>query len=662
MTRVTRSASRNVRGLLMPEVVAVISVLLPELVMHSILQTAATAAFVLWASGLAVAWAESPTEPPPTGGDFEPSGEGIGERIAISSDRYINIHRQAENKGIGPVRHYYHRPLFILKTNPKPIEGFPSIVLDAPRKSEGKTFITIGLITTTKYFQELARAFVIKNDDELKQPGVQASLNQIKVHSWPIKTLIVKLVDPFSDEMLGEWMSQPLTAAPPTIRVPIGLSDQNLERFMKYAHDGTLEFRFSYIWKNKRQDYAVAISAASREINKAFEQSIASLNLTSSSQVFQSQANQLRSVLADKLATAVVATNTALIPLVQSKLLDQVLTSETVDITRISDEKLLDAIYGYLKPLLETTQRNTTTTDKETKTTENNIKMSLNAPTGGAATFNVSPEVMNKIENAHEVKFTYDATKQSYVPVSIKVYKLSSLSDERTTQIVTRAFLVQGGNNNLEEDTPIPSNFTDKLVDMGEQSQKASNFDGMLPGMAFCYFGSEIPTGYLEISPENKWPDAAWVPPKLKGKFMPLSHDSLIGITRFNNEVGTVWNSGVIDIGSIDVPADGLNVQQAHDDSQHLMLAPEQKILDDCEHFFDIPHPPCQKIRDAAQRNSLSVLGAGSHTNDIVLSRTVPGLKLNGIAGSAKAKVPPVALTSRATLPKNIRCRLIVKE
>jgi hypothetical protein len=68
--------------------------------------------------------------------------------------------------------HYFHKPLFILKTVPTPFNGYPNIVVQQPRVMGNKTYLTFGIILTTPQFQEDAKAFVILHDPDSKFPAV----------------------------------------------------------------------------------------------------------------------------------------------------------------------------------------------------------------------------------------------------------------------------------------------------------------------------------------------------------------------------------------------------------------------------------------------------------------------------------------------------------
>ena len=318
------------------------------------------------------------------GGTIEPEVTGIGAKISIADERYIAIHRQSRNQNVGPVVHYFHRPLFILKTNPHPLAGYPPIVVSPPRQIGEKTFITFGLILTTPQFQEDARGYVIANDPELKQPGSHVSFNDIRVDGWPITTLTIKLVEPLTGTVLGEWISPSLEAASPSVLFPIGMSAASLDLFKQYAASGDLVFAFSYTFHNVRQQYAASWSTAAREVNQALQQTITSVNLAPGSPIFQTQANQFRNELSTKLFTTISASSAALVPLVQSQLADHYLVAQTVNIDGIQDKALMDAIYGYLKPLLQTatnkrTEENSTTTTHEHGTT---VKLGAKASIG----------------------------------------------------------------------------------------------------------------------------------------------------------------------------------------------------------------------------------------------------------------------------------------
>src|ERR1700722_11359959 len=67
-------------------------------------------------------------------GDLEPEVTGIGKKMSIAGLRYIDIHRQSRNQNEpGPIVHYFHKPLFILKTAATPYRRLPKIVITQPR-------------------------------------------------------------------------------------------------------------------------------------------------------------------------------------------------------------------------------------------------------------------------------------------------------------------------------------------------------------------------------------------------------------------------------------------------------------------------------------------------------------------------------------------------
>src|SRR5262249_51828482 len=162
---------------------------------------------------------------------------------------------------------YFHKRLFILQTNSDPIQGFPDIVMAQPRTIGKKTYLTFGLILSTPQFREDARAFVIANDPELKIPGRQIDLNNIRIDRWPIITLDVKVIEPLSGSVLGRWLSPPLEAAGSIIEVPVGFDNESLELFKRLASTGDIQFMFSYTFTNIRVQFAVSISKTTRQIN-----------------------------------------------------------------------------------------------------------------------------------------------------------------------------------------------------------------------------------------------------------------------------------------------------------------------------------------------------------------------------------------------------------
>ncbi len=405
--------------------------------------------------------------------------------------------------------------------------------------------------------------------------------------------------------------------------------------FKELAPSGDIDFLFSYTFKNVHEKYATALIKQSNEVSQALQQAVTSANISSDTPIFETQANAFRSLLSQKIAIQVTLNSADLFPLVQSQLAEHYLTPQTVTIETLQDKQLQDAIYGYLRPLLRTAaeeKRATSGTQNSGGEDGVNVKM------GGDVkfvNFEIDKSDKDTISHTTGVTFEKSTTDQSYTPHDIKVYKLSSITDQETVDVVTRAFFAQGGDPNFERDTNVKSDFTDEKVGSFKNGAEPAEFDTVLPGMSFCYFGKDVPKGYVELEDKNVWPDAAWVPDPLRGKAMPDTQDLLVGGTHRAEEVGVVYNSGKIEIGPINVLAAGLTVTPNWADPTHFVL--------------------------------ISPKSAGvplKNADDITLSSGVQaklGVENSVVGGYANTSPNQLSLASLAASPPHIRCRLIVK-
>lgn len=576
--------------------------------------------------------------------DVEPKVTGIGARMSLAGARYISIHRQNRDKNEpGTIVHYFHMPLFILQTSAKPVDDLPKIVVKQPSVIGDKTYLTFGLILTTPQFQEDARAFVIAHDPDLHVPGSRVDLNAIQVDGWPIITLRVKVVERFSNVVLGSWLSPPLGAAPPTLELPIGFDSPSLDRFKALAPKGEIEFRFSYTFKNVGVLYATAITSASQDVSQALQEAVTSSNISPDTPIFQRQAADFRSKLSKILYTTVSANSKEVIPLVQSQIADHFLSQSIVDITNLQDKPLQEAIYAYLKPLLQSAQEKRTTEVKSGTSTEEGVDVKLGADVK-FVNFAIDLSDKDTISRNAAVTFEKSGTNQWYEPHDIKVYKLSQISDDDTLEVVSRAFISEKGDTNFHDDFPVKSDFTEDVVGSYKSAEKIADFDGVLPGMGFCYFGKDIPRGYMELDGRALWPDAAWVQKSLRGKPMPDSQDLLLGSTRRAAEVGQVWNQGKIQLGPISVPPAGFELKQ--ESTSRFVLA----------------HPRLSNSRTDMNPQDVLSIGAGAMANGVAGFSATLQLENGYIIGTASGSTSPIPLNTIATSPQNIRCRLIVKK
>src|SRR5262249_24982632 len=81
-------------------------------------------------------------------------------------------------------------------------------------------------------------------------------------------------------------------------------------------------------------------------------------------------------------------------------------------------------------------------------------------------------------------------------------------------------------------------------------------FDGVIPGMAFCYLGKgpNPPPGYFELDGMASWPDANWVPDALRGQKTQAAQGRLVGVATTATGVGTIWDTGVLQVPAAGAP------------------------------------------------------------------------------------------------------------
>ena len=589
--------------------------------------------------------AYSASSPPSLSGTIEPEVVGIGNRIGLADTRFISIHRQSHNQNSGPIVHYFHKPLFILNVGPVRSDGLSNIVVGPVKRIGSKNFLNIDIIMTDAKFREYARAFVIQNDPELQSRGSDIDLNQISVDGWPIITLNAQMVEPLSHRILSEWTSPSLEAAGGVIRIPFGVDDEALDLFRELATAGDIEFDFSYTFRNVRQQYAVSLANASKKLSEALNQAITSANLAPNQPIFQDQASQFMSRLSVELATTVSASSIEMVPLVQSQFIEHYLPSQVVNIDGLQDKALLDAIYSYLKPLVQTASEKAVNDDSTTNVHEDSIDIDLSGSgkVGVAAgKFSVKKHDKDTITQKSGIVFEQSTVDQSYKPHSIRIYKLVQVTDTDTVSVVSRAFVSQGGDSTFELDTPVHSDFTVDKVKGFENAAGVSPFPGVLPGMGFCFYGSEIPKGYMVLDGKVRWPEGAWVPPHLKGTTTPDSNGLLIGATTHQGSVGTVWTQGAYKVPRFVASSEGLAISEKFDTTSATVSGTYQG----------------HSGHGTFEPNGTFSFGDVESLQTLVAH---PLIKAAGISGSINIDIPALNPHGSDTNPDNLRCRLIVK-
>jgi len=86
-----------------------------------------------------------------------------------------------------------------------------------------------------------------------------------------------------------------------------------------------------------------------------------------------------------------------------------------------------------------------------------------------------------------------------------------------------------------------------------EQKNRVAELETRVPlGMMLPFFGKDLPQGFVWADGQTDWPDKDWVPMHLrktkdgKQEKVPNMDSYLIGGTTSEDQVGTVWNEGVI--------------------------------------------------------------------------------------------------------------------
>lgn len=234
------------------------------------------------------------------------------------------------------------------------------------------------------------------------------------------------------------------------------------------------------------------------------------------------------------IITANAPGSVALLPQMTDSIFMQLFKAASFDFTS-ADTPYKKAIESYLAADAQITQDTQTDQEKQIASSAMGVKMGIDVKF-----FTFAPNVQNNFSSTHELTTKTDVTTNTTLPGTINVYNLQSnwreaLVKSVASVIVTR---VSNGDQLTEQlDMALLKDRAESTLGAGAIAPTAT---GLLPGMAFCYFGvGALGAGWtvLDGGPANKWPTYAWVPLHLRGQPMPDMRDA--------NAVGATSESDV---------------------------------------------------------------------------------------------------------------------
>jgi hypothetical protein len=465
-----------------------------------------------------------------------PTGQGIAS-LRIANGRKVPIDRQAAQDPQSSQFGYFYEPLFILKENGTPISGYPAVVLKTTIQN-GLTYLRFGLTLSAPEATAAARQVIASADPIYVSASQRPS---IAMNPWPVEYMSAAIKsNSGNDASLGStWQSGPISNYTGDLEFEIGFDDADLARFKADAANGYINYEYGYSYTNTDVAFAtISASFKSRALG-AINTALNSLN-NASGRLFQHDYSTLSETLNTEYTSYIFASDSALIPYLQTTVLQQLYKPSEVQ-WNTPDPAMQQALAAYVKPLLHTYATKNTQDHSVTHDVTKDLK--LNVGIGGSS---ISPEMKDELQTKDGVTLEEDQSTQTYLPRTITVYQRNNMSVADVVNTAQDVYISKGPSATRILDE-VPMSVSQSNVNFGGPPTQ-SQFVGIAPGVAVCFLSDgALPDGYTELNGTSRWPNSGWVPAAARGQLLPDVRNVLAGGGDSNN-VGQVTGPGTVSI------------------------------------------------------------------------------------------------------------------
>jgi hypothetical protein len=420
---------------------------------------------------------------------------------------------------------YFHSPLFAIQQPPTPLNGYPSIVWSADPTASGGARLVFRFVISTDELRRDGRDEIVERHAQDVQGG---QLDKVVVSRFPLTHLVVDCRERYAGPILASGQTSSLINNGDAVEVALDFAPEQLATFFERADTGGVEFGFRYTFENRQEQRSSESIKAYASFGTKVRSLLTSEQRESSAPIFNRQRVEVSRELSAHVIREVRSQNPDHMPTsMQDKIMSElfVLDKEQLFSALDTDKALRDAVYEYLKPLVQELRSTNTRTNAGSGSGDNSVSLALKQ------VFDIGLSGKNSYSNQYGVTFVQDETSKWYRLHSIKVYRFAGASAVNSLDASTVYYVSVGSSQDYVEDTPIPSTFTLKVVSDHLKSSLGLPFYAGVPlGTVLPFVGERIPDGYVELDGKSVWPREPWVPNKLQGKDLPnLSGRSLVG-------------------------------------------------------------------------------------------------------------------------------------
>lgn len=600
--------------------------------------------------------------------DADPSPFGVTWIGPLRGDRYVTVHR-AEQASQSP-NLFFHQPVLAFVRNDNAVSGYPVIAFNPRPTSAAEDTVSfqVHVRVSSDAFRQLCRTKVIETPgasfaDAPPDPG------KVECRAWPTKmaSLELRSAEHF-DVVLARSPTQTVTGMD-TWEFPLTLKRTDLA----YFDDGAgVKAILHYTFKNVTVASARARLRIQTTIDEKLQGLLTSLKVAGDEGLFQGQSRWIQTALSTSVESSIQATDPALAPIVISlgdSWLKALFVTDPKPVLVSDPSSVLAArLAEYLRPTLRKEADTFERTLKDTVKEADTVKVSAG---GKDVPVKLSKDQVRMVEHQEGVTFREESsTADILMPHSVTLTHLSGGWRSATGDQISSVYVGHGSSEEVVESPPISvrSTWDDADLQRMMSASGAPKMAGIWPGMAYCYFGKDIPHGFVLLDPSNTWPThAPWLPEHLKGRPLPSTAGLSFGATNDLAQVGTLH--GALDAGVVIDASKETFVTVVPAQPGHLIGAP--MLIERSGSSSPVRFDACQISSSPAKAAVLigDESQADRPSSDARLGSTVPGdsaLYCGGYGAalvsfpSLMANIPSAMHVPSKDLPF-VQCRWIVR-
>ena len=439
--------------------------------------------------------------------DVKPSSESAAQ-LRLGSGRVITIHREDR---VGPIRSgalYFHKPLFVFRDNDQREIDHP-IIWNKVHDGDS-VFIAMKLLTTSSEFVELAKAAVLEQDAALAIEQPEVISRDVDVMHWPLRRLHLEFEHILTGTDYGATFDlKDISSQNDVVDIRVKIDAERYEEFIENLNAGNIQVTPFYTFLNRRVAFAQSEVRFSGDIAVQIANELSSDNVQEGEPIFQSEARELKNSIRQKLVTIIQASDADALQYVSPlDISNQLFTAETINLSDLEpSDPLLDKVESYLVAQINQIKSSRSNESRQTETDTNTNSTSVVLKEKPEVT--ISSEDIERLENEHKVKFSYEEDTGRYVPQEIEVTVVRSGWQDNITDIIQTINFAKGSSREVTEGTPFPTNYTeDRLYeDMSVERVLPTPFAGVPKGVALCSFRRDVPRGWIVLDGNDVWPE-----------------------------------------------------------------------------------------------------------------------------------------------------------